>query len=416
MASALGRSILDAGVLPVMVLKDTALEHNLELMASYCREHGVLLAPHAKTTMAPSLIARQSAHGAWGITLATASQVRIARHFGAWRILLATQLCDRASIAYLTHELEADAGFDLVTLVDSTEGVGLLDEERRALGATRALPVLVELGHKGGRTGVRSVAEGLEVADAVRDAPSLSIAGVEGFEGSITAPSFEERSSAVRRYLAELRALHLGLQSAGHYDGLERAIVSAGGSAFFDLVVEELTGWPGDLEVQTMLRSGCYLTHDVEMYEQSSPFGARGQHLAPPTALGSGRAGSPSDRPRRLLPALELWAVIISRPEPGLAILNFGRRDAPFDAGLPVPRLLWARGAVGPPVAIDDLGEVVRLNDQHAFLELSGRRDVGIGDKIGFGISHPCTAFDKWPLVPLVDDGYLVLDGVRTYF
>lgn len=46
-------------LLPVLVLKESALDHNVELVARYCREHGVSLAPHGKTTMAPQLFKRQ---------------------------------------------------------------------------------------------------------------------------------------------------------------------------------------------------------------------------------------------------------------------------------------------------------------------------------------------------------------------
>jgi len=32
------------------------------------------------------------------------------------------------------------------------------------------------------------------------------------------------------------------------------------------------------------------------------------------------------------------------------------------------------------------------------------------------GISHPCTAFDKWQLIPVVDEEYRIVDVVRTFF
>ena len=42
--------------------------------------------------------------------------------------------------------------------------------------------------------------------------------------------------------------------------------------------------------------------------------------------------------------------------------------------------------------------------------------DLRVGDLVGCGISHPCTAFDKWRLIPVVDDNYGVVDAVLTYF
>ena len=38
-----------------------------------------------------------------------------------------------------------------------------------------------------------------------------------------------------------------------------------------------------------------------------------------------------------LTAALQVWAQVLSTPEPGLAILGAGKRDLPFDLGLPVP-------------------------------------------------------------------------------
>jgi D-serine deaminase-like pyridoxal phosphate-dependent protein len=35
---------------------------------------------------------------------------------------------------------------------------------------------------------------------------------------------------------------------------------------------------------------------------------------------------------------------------------------------------------------------------------------------VTFGLSHPCTAFDKWSLLPVLDDEDRVIDAVRTYF
>jgi D-serine deaminase-like pyridoxal phosphate-dependent protein len=56
------------------------------------------------------------------------------------------------------------------------------------------------------------------------------------------------------------------------------------------------------------------------------------------------------------------------------------------------------------------------LNDQHAYLDVSPEAPLEVGDLIGCGISHPCTAFDKWRLIPIVNDAYDVVDAVHTYF
>ena len=60
--------------------------------------------------------------------------------------------------------------------------------------------------------------------------------------------------------------------------------------------------------------------------------------------------------------------------------------------------------------------EVTALNDQHAFLYWAGEAPVAVGDVVTLGLSHPCTAFDKWRLVPVVDGGGVVIEAVETFF
>jgi D-serine deaminase-like pyridoxal phosphate-dependent protein len=59
---------------------------------------------------------------------------------------------------------------------------------------------------------------------------------------------------------------------------------------------------------------------------------------------------------------------------------------------------------------------VDQLNDQHAYLLLPDRSDVAVGDLVCLEISHPCTAHDKWQLVPIVDDDHRVVEFARSYF
>jgi D-serine deaminase-like pyridoxal phosphate-dependent protein len=110
---------------------------------------------------------------------------------------------------------------------------------------------------------------------------------------------------------------------------------------------------------------------------------------------------------------MELWAPVLSRPEAGLAIACAGRRDASIDQGLPIP--LRARRADGEERPADQL-TVTRLDDQHAYISVPGDFDLAPGDLICLGVSHPCTTFDKWRVIPVVDDEYRVIDAVHTFF
>ncbi|MEU6646977.1 amino acid deaminase [Saccharomonospora sp. NPDC046836] len=381
---------------PIVVLDEHALAHNLRTMADWCAARGVALAPHGKTTMAPQLFVRQLEHGAWGITAANASQLRVYRAFGVSRVLLANQLVDPAALRWLATELDRDPAFEFSCWADSVRGVELMTE---ALGgATRPVDVLVELGASGGRTGVRDRETALAVATAVRDSPVLRLRGAGGYEGALAHDTGERALARIASYVDELRALAITLAEGGFTAADEPLLVTAGGSAYFDQVADGLTtGWPDGLDVLPILRSGAYLTHDDGFYRAMSPLGATPRV-----------AGTP------LRPALRAWAQVTSKPEPELALLTLGKRDASFDEGLPEPQL---HRPAGGPVRELRGHTVTELNDQHAFVALPPDSPLEVGDWVGLGLSHPCTVFDKWPIVPVVgEDGETVVDLVRTYF
>ena len=77
---------------PLLVLKETALAHNIAVMAEWCRHNGFLLAPHGKTTMCPQIYRRQLDAGAWAITVANVSQAMVCVRSGIRRILIANQV------------------------------------------------------------------------------------------------------------------------------------------------------------------------------------------------------------------------------------------------------------------------------------------------------------------------------------
>jgi D-serine dehydratase len=117
-----------------------------------------------------------------------------------------------------------------------------------------------------------------------------------------------------------------------------------------------------------------------------------------------------------LRPALEVWGTLQSRPEPTRAYVSAGKRDLSHDLDLPIVTG-WCRpgsGRVVLPLGAEH--RIFKLNDQHAHLELPADSPLAIGDLVRIGISHPCTTFDRWQLVYVVDDDYTVIDAIRTFF
>ncbi|MFI9449711.1 amino acid deaminase [Amycolatopsis sp. NPDC052450] len=396
-AAARGAKLFEDGFLgPFVVLDEEAVEHNLRTMADWCAERGVALAPHGKTTMAPQLFERQLQHGSWGITCANAGHLRIYRAFGVSRILLANQLLDPSGLKWLAAELDADDDFEFVCWVDSVRGVELMTEALR--GARRKVDVLVELGAEGGRTGVRDTETALAVAEAAHASPALRLRGSGGYEGALSHHTDEKSLQLISSYVDGLRELVFAFHAKGLLDDAGQIIVTGGGSAYFDRVADELTKDWGDLDVLPILRSGAYVTHDDGFYRVISPLG---EH---PRIGGVASFRS----------ALRAWAQVTSKPTDELALLTIGKRDASFDEGMPEPRLI--RKGDGQTSALEG-HSIQKMNDQHAFLTLPASSPVEVGDWIALGLSHPCTVFDKWPLIPVVGpDGETVLDFVRTHF
>lgn len=374
---------------PVLALSAERLDHNLRLMETYATRHGLAFAPHGKTSMAPQLFHRQLAHGAWGITLAVPHQVRVAREFGIDRIFLANELVDPAALKWISSQLDADDGFRLICYVDSVRGVELMDAALR--GAARPLDVVVELAAgEGARTGVRTEAECAAVADAVAAVGTLRLVGVAGYEGEVPQADPER----VHAWLRRLTSLAVEFDKGGRFQGVDEIVVSAGGSAWFDAVADVFAELPElSLPALKLLRSGAYVSHDDGHYREITPFTRIPEEGA-------------------LEPAFRLWAQVVSRPSPEQAFANAGKRDAAYDLDLPVAQVVRRDGTERPATGI----EVTGLSDQHAWLRTAPEADLEVGDWIGMGLSHPCTSFDKWQLIPVAEADGTVVDYIRTFF
>ena len=376
----IGRNIFDGSFpSPLVVARATAIEHNLATMSEFCRMHEAQLAPHGKTTMSPALLSRQIARGAWGVTVANVVQARTLLHHGVRRIMLANQLVNEAAIAWVCEA--ATHGLELYCFVDSREGLLRLDR-----GDARNVSVLVEIGRAGGRGGVRDLDAAIALAEEADALPSVRCVGIAGYEGVFISARHSDRQ-AVREYLRQLAVSFERIAGLGLLDAARTPIITAGGSACFDDVVDIVGPVAKAHEAELVLRSGCYITHDSGLYEQLSPL-SHHPHLPP------------------LRPALEAIAQVTSRPEPDLALLDIGKRDVSFDEGLPVP--LW-RQRRSRRTAVPASWRVTKLMDQHAFLGISPTDELTVGDFVTLGISHPCTTFDKWTHIPEVaDDGTIV--------
>jgi D-serine dehydratase len=384
---------------PVALLKSSALRHNQLWMRAFLARTGASIAPHGKTTMSPELIAMQIADGAWGITAATPAHIRSYQAHGVRRIIHANQLVGKENIRGVFELLAQDAELDFYTLVDSRAGFDLLADGLARTPIGRPLQLLLEIGAENGRTGFRVADDAMALAEDIALHPRFVLAGVGCFEGvySGRSPDHDHQAGSMIDRMVEL-ALHL---SDRKLFGISRPIFSAGGSAYFGLVARTADEHLKGADFRVVLRSGCYLTHDSEHYRLIHQRLGLAEEVALPD--------------HGLLPALEVWGCVQSRPEPGLVLVNLGKRDISHDIDLPVP--LWTCGRKetqaipsGPDMTVQ------ALNDQHLFLLVAPESTLAVGDLVGFGISHPCTTFDKWKAMFVVDDAYRVESMISTCF
>lgn len=396
-------SLLDGDLpFPQAVLLDSALAHNHAWMRDFTAATGVLLAPHGKTTMAPQIFAQQLAAGAWGMTVATVQQLLVCVRYGVRRVIMANQLIGEAEIGAVVGLLDTHPDLEFHFLVDSLAQLAAIQSALGRRAPTRKLSALVEVGVPGGRTGCRTHAEALALARAIQGSAHIELAGIECYEGLQVKGDSAADQQRVGELLERVRALALDCDRERLFAG-PRIILTAGGSAAFDIVAREL---PTRLSrpVLTILRSGCYVTHDSGFYARLLE-----GVMARSGAQWQSRPG--------LRPALEVWCRVQSCPEPGLAILAMGKRDASYDIDLPMPRKHYRPGVDAAPRAAPAGWALSAMNDQHAYLRFADASNAPrVGDLVGCGISHPCSTFDRWRAMFTVDDDYRVTGAVRTFF
>lgn len=391
---------------PLAVLRRSALMHNLQWMQAYADRRGVLLAPHGKTTMSPQLFRMQLDAGAWGITFGTVYQWRVGVACGVRRSIIANQVVGAAELSALQHTLRQDPGLQVWFLVDSLAQLQCIEDWFAAQPLSdspiRPFDVLLEIGIPGKRTGCRSLEDAMQLAKALHASPCVRLCGLECYEGNAANGDSAHDIAAVTELVRRVLEVARGCEALELFDDEAGVMLSAGGSAVFDLVMPLLRHQGLGRPVRGVLRSGCYVTHDHGNY----------RHYLKGVEHREGWTSS-------LRPALEVWALVQSVPEPGLALLGCGKRDISYDLDLPLPQRIARRGARSMQ-ALEDVPpdwKITALNDQHAYLRFDPAGPVpAVGDRVVLGISHPCTTFDKWRWMPLMEDDGRVTGAITTRF
>jgi D-serine deaminase-like pyridoxal phosphate-dependent protein len=377
---------------PIATISRPSMANNISAMAQWCADRGIALSPHGKTTMAPEIWKQQLAAGAWAITVATPAQLRVAQQVGVRRVLVANELIDPVALRWVYAQLTADPEWRVICWVDSVAGVEAMAAQHD--GTAPPIDVCIEVGALDGRGGIRASTQAGIIADAVRATPALRLVGVSGYEGVLAHGAEPHELAEVDRYLGDLLEVHLSL--LGSYETAE-VLVSAGGSAYFDRV-QAMLGSHVDADSRhrtvIIIRPGVYVVHDDGLYREIAPL-TRGE--------------GPD-----LVAAMHVWGRVLSRPQPDLALLDVGRRDISFDVGMPEPQRVQHEGVWRPESALAG-ASIFDLNDQHAYLKIAPDSPISVGDVVRLGVSHPCTTFDKWSTIPVIDDSDAPNPGVTDF-
>ena len=388
--------------LPVAVLKASALAHNSRWMRGFLEHFDVRLCPHGKTTMAPQLFARQLGDGAWGITVATVQQLMVCRRFGVPRVLMANQLVGRQAIRAVLAELQADPGFEFLCLVDSLDGVELLRRELEQMPLGRPFEVLLEGGVAGGRTGCRTAEEALAVARAIAAVPELALVGIEGFE-DVVGGDIADAEPKIAAFLGVSGRPRQGLRRRG-------PVRARAGDPERRRLEILRSGDPGVSHGATSTarsRSCCAAAATSATIPRSTPTRSPGCARARPRSSASARASG-----RR-------WSsgrACSRRPSPASRSRPWASATCPTTSTCRSPRQWFRPGLHQRPQDLGPGFQVIGLYDQHTCLRVPADSPLRVGDLVSFGISHPCTTFDKWQLLYVVDDDYTVTEAIRTFF
>ncbi len=386
---------------PVAIIKKSALDANADWMRKLLAKFDLQLAPHAKTTMSPHLFSHQAHHGCWGLTVATAQQAEVAAYFGCRRLIMANELTGDTQIVSIIRLLQKYRELEFYFFVDSEAGVAALAAHTELKPVLKRFKLLLDVGFSGGRTGCRSVEDAVALIGAIGQ-NEFSLSGIGGYEGLIAAASGLEDPAGVDRYFDMFEKITRVADDAKAF-AQDDILLTAGGSSYYDVVGRRLQQIKLSRPAQKVLRSGCYVTHDCGTYE-------RHQHEMFERSPGLGKdLGA-------LEASLFVCGLIQSRPEPNLALITMGKRDVGIDVDLPVAVWSYRKGRDAEPVAAPKHWNVFRLNDQHTYLRIAENDDLEVGDLICFGVSHPCTTFDRWRLTHLVDDAWTSIGVMPTFF
>jgi D-serine deaminase-like pyridoxal phosphate-dependent protein len=236
---------------PALVIDLDAMERNLERMAAFAAQHGVMLRPHAKMHKSATLARLQMARGAVGVCVQKTSEAEALAALGVNNIYISNEVVSPFKlkrVMAVARELQALGG-QLAIAVDSLEGLRRLAQAAHGQHAAIRVFIEIDVGH--GRCGLAPGAPAVALANEMALHPALQFGGLQAYHGRAQhLRTVAERQAAIAQVIAHVQATRGALQAAGHTVPL----VTGAGTGTFAL--ETASGVYGELQ------AGSYLFMD----------------------------------------------------------------------------------------------------------------------------------------------------------
>lgn len=322
---------------PALCLNAPLLEANIARMADYVADRPVSLRPHAKTHKSPTIAWMQIQAGALGITCAKLGEAEVMAQAGIRDLLIANQIIGPRKIARLVNL----AGYTEVMV--AVEDIGnARDISKAAVEKGIALRVIIEVDIGMGRCGTAPGQPTLELAKQLLELPGLRFEGIMGYEGhAVMITPYEDRVEATTSAVSQLiatRDLLIG-------NDIAVGIVSGAGTG-----THEITA---NIEGMTELQVGSYATMDARYRSVGIDF----EH------------------------ALTVVARVISTTRPGRVVIDAGMKTLAPEFGMPL--LVRPEG-----------WSMIKLSEEHGFLECDGGEQLHPGDPVEIVPGHGCTTIN----------------------
>lgn len=340
---------------PALVIDRDALQRNIEAMARFARDAGIVLRPHAKTHKSVDVARLQLAAGAIGVCCAKLGEAEALAGGGVDNILITSPVVTPQAVERLIALRKRVTNFCVVA--DNPSNVEALAQ---AATPDAPLSVIVDVDPGIRRTGVANAEVAVALARAIQSAPALHYAGVQFYCGAQQhIESYADRRTAIADRTEYLQ----GVIAALHDADLSPKVITGGGTGTHRIDAE--------LGVLTELQAGSYVFMDKQYHDCDL----------------DGVSGATFET------SLFVDAHVISANSASMATIDAGFKALSTDGGSPVV-------ADGAPAG----STFVFMGDEHGAL-IAPDHPFRIGDRVSLTVPH-CD-----PTVNLYDAYHVVRDG-----